>query len=55
MSTVFKKIAKRNHCLFVNGYKTSGLNINSMTADGLHLNAVASRKLILPVVKLMIK
>ncbi|WP_207429759.1 GDSL-type esterase/lipase family protein [Pedobacter sp. SYSU D00535] len=54
MSKTFKKVAKRNDCLFVNGYKTPGLNINTMTADGLHLDPVASRKLIEPVVALMI-
>lgn len=53
MSKAFKKVAKRNHCLFVNGYKTPGLDINTMTEDGLHLDATASRKLIEPVVKLM--
>jgi lysophospholipase L1-like esterase len=53
MSKSFKKIAKHNHCLFVNGYKTPGLNIETMTADGLHLDATGSRKLIEPVVKLI--
>ncbi|WP_164891211.1 GDSL-type esterase/lipase family protein [Botryobacter ruber] len=55
MSKTFEKVAKRNGCLFVNGYKTPGLDINTMTADGLHLDAVASRKLIEPVVELMVK
>jgi acyl-CoA thioesterase I len=55
MSKTFKKVAKRNHCLFVNGYKTPGLDINTMTADGLHLDAAASKKLIEPVVRLMTK
>jgi lysophospholipase L1-like esterase len=55
MSKAFKKIAKRNHCIFVNGYKTPGLNIEIMTADGLHLDAAGSRKLIEPVVKQMLK
>jgi lysophospholipase L1-like esterase len=54
MSETFKKVAKHNHCLFVNGYKTPGLNIDTMTADGLHLDAVGSRKLIEPVVTLML-
>jgi acyl-CoA thioesterase I len=54
MSKTFRKIAQRNNCLFVNGYKTPGLNIDVMTADGLHLDAVASQKLMEPVVKLMI-
>jgi len=55
MSKQFKKIAKRNHCLFVNGYKTPDLDINAMTPDGLHLDATGSRKLVEPVVKLMLK
>jgi lysophospholipase L1-like esterase len=55
MSKAFEKIAKRNGCLFVNGYKTPGLNIETMTADGLHLDNTASRKLIEPVVQLMLK
>jgi acyl-CoA thioesterase I len=55
MSTKFKKIAKRNDCLFVNGYKTPGLNIETMTTDGLHLNGLASEKLIIPVIKLIKK
>lgn len=54
MSETFKKVAKHNHCLFVNGYKTPGLNIDTMTADGLHLDATGSRKLIEPVVTLML-
>jgi lysophospholipase L1-like esterase len=53
MSKTFKKVAKRNHCSFVNGYKTPGLDINAMTVDGLHLDAEASKKLIAPVVKII--
>ncbi|HEY6956965.1 MAG TPA: GDSL-type esterase/lipase family protein [Flavisolibacter sp.] len=53
MSESFKRIAKQNHCLFVNGYKTPGLDIETMTLDGLHLDAIGSRKLIEPVVKLL--
>lgn len=53
MSKAFKKVAKRNHCKFVNGYKTPGLDINTMTSDGLHLDAEASKKLIVPVVKII--
>jgi lysophospholipase L1-like esterase len=53
MSKTFKKVARRNNCLFVNGYKTPGLDINSMTEDGLHLDAEGSKKLIQPVVKLV--
>ncbi|MCW3110806.1 MAG: hypothetical protein JWQ09_5312 [Segetibacter sp.] len=55
MSKAFKKVAKRNNCLFVNGYKTAGLDINTMTEDGLHLDSIASKKLIAPVVKLISK
>lgn len=55
MSNEFKVVAKRNNCLFVNGYNTPGLDINTMTADGLHLDAAGSRKLIEPVVALMVK
>jgi lysophospholipase L1-like esterase len=55
MSRAFKKVARRNHCFFVNGYKTPGLDINAMTPDGLHLDAEASKKLIMPVVKLILK
>ncbi|GGF26562.1 SGNH/GDSL hydrolase family protein [Hymenobacter cavernae] len=54
MSKAFQKVAKRNNCLFVNGYKTPGLNVETMTADGLHLDAAGSKKLIEPVVKLML-
>lgn len=55
MSKAFKKVAKRNDCFFVNGFKTPGLDINVMTSDGLHLDATASKKLIEPVVKLIKK
>jgi acyl-CoA thioesterase I len=55
MSKAFKKVARRHNCLFVNGYKTPGLDVETMTADGLHLDATASRKLIEPVVALMVK
>lgn len=55
MSRKFKHIARRHDCLFVNGYKTPGLNIDTMTQDGLHLNAEASRLLIEPVVALIRK
>jgi acyl-CoA thioesterase I len=55
MSKAFKKVARRNDCFFVNGYKTPGLDINTMTPDGLHLDAVASKKLIAPVVKRILK
>ena len=55
MSEAFKKVANRNKCLFVNGFKTPGLNINTMTPDGLHLDAVASKELIEPVLQLLIR
>lgn len=55
MAEAFQKVAKQNGCLFVNGYDTPGLNMESMTDDGVHLDAVASRRLIEPVVKLMSK
>ncbi|MEO6229292.1 MAG: GDSL-type esterase/lipase family protein [Ferruginibacter sp.] len=51
MSKAFKKIARRNNCLFINGYKTPGLDINTMTADGIHLDETGSKKLIAPVVE----
>ena len=55
MSKAFKKIAKHEHCLFANGFKTPGLDIETMTPDGLHLDATGSRKLIEPVAKQMQK
>lgn len=55
MSKSFEKIAKKNGCLFVNGHNIPGIDMDTMSADGLHLDAVASRKLIEPVVALMIK
>ncbi|GAB3577133.1 SGNH/GDSL hydrolase family protein [Hymenobacter daeguensis] len=53
MSTAFQKVAKRTHSLFVNGYETPGLDINTMTADGLHLDAAGSRLLVAPVLTIM--
>lgn len=53
MSQAFQKVAHRTHCLFVNGYKTPGLNIETMTADGLHLDAAGSRLLLAPVLAIM--
>jgi len=55
MSKAFKIVAKKAGCLFVDGYNTPGLDINTMTADGLHLDAIASRKLIEPVVAVILK
>jgi acyl-CoA thioesterase-1 len=53
MSTAFRKVARRTHSLFVNGYQTPSLDINTMTADGLHLDATASRLLVAPVLAIM--
>ncbi|MBC6992353.1 SGNH/GDSL hydrolase family protein [Hymenobacter sp. BT491] len=53
MSTSFRKVARRTHCLFVDGFHTPGLNVETMTADGLHLDAAGSRKLIEPVLRLL--
>lgn len=53
MANTFQQVAQRTHCLFVNGYKTPGLNIETMTADGLHLDAAGSRQLIAPVLASM--
>ncbi|MEI6946441.1 GDSL-type esterase/lipase family protein [Paraflavisolibacter sp. H34] len=53
MSKSFRKVAKRNGCLFVNGYKTPGLDMETMSPDGLHPDAVGSKKLAEPVVKLI--
>lgn len=55
MSKTFKQVAKRTGCQFVNGYKTPGLDINTMTADGLHLDAAGSKQLILPVLAILTK
>ncbi|MBW4888576.1 hypothetical protein KXQ82_02570 [Mucilaginibacter sp. HMF5004] len=55
MSEAFRKIAKQNKCLFVNGLDIPGLDIETMTPDGLHLDAAASRKLIEVVVAVMLK
>lgn len=55
MSHQFKKIAARNGCIFVNGYTAPGLDMETMTADGLHLDANASRKLMDPVVAIITK
>lgn len=53
MSKAFKDVVQQNKCLFVNGYATPGLDIETMTEDGLHLNATASKKLTEPVLKLI--
>jgi len=53
MSRTFKRVAKRNGCLFVNGFKTPGLDIETMTRDGLHLDDAGSKKLIEPAAALI--
>lgn len=53
MSEAFAAIAKRNGCLFVNGYSTPRLNMEAMSTDGLHLDAFGSRLLMEPVVQLI--
>jgi acyl-CoA thioesterase-1 len=53
MANAFQKVAHRTHSLFVNGYKTPGLDINTLTADGLHLDDTASRLLVAPVLAIM--
>jgi len=55
MSKTFKQVVRRTGCRFVNGYKAPGLNINTMTADGLHLDSAGSRQLILPVLAILSK
>lgn len=54
LSVAYKKIAKKYHCLFVNGLEIKGIDVETQTADGLHLDATASRKLIEPVVAAML-
>ena len=53
MSQSFREVARRTGCLFVDGYHAPGLNIETMSADGIHLDAAASQKLMAPVVRLM--
>ena len=55
MSETFQQVAQRQNCLFVNGYTTPGLDIETMTTDGLHLDASSSRKLIESIVSLLVK
>ena len=54
MSKAFKKVARKNHCLFIDGFRTPGLNMETMTPDGLHLDAEGSEKLITPLVELLL-
>jgi acyl-CoA thioesterase I len=53
MAETFKAVAQKNDCLFVNGNTIPGLDIDTMTADGLHLDSVAAKKLMEPVVELI--
>jgi len=55
LNETFKTLSKKTGCLYVSGYTTAGLDMETMSADGLHMDATGSRKLIEPVVKLMIK
>jgi len=55
LNDTFKTLAKKTGCLYISGYTIPGMDMETMSADGLHMDAVASRKLIEPVVALMIK
>lgn len=55
LNEAFQKLAKKDGCIFISGYNTKGLNVETMTADGLHLDAAGSRLLIEPAVTAMIK
>lgn len=55
LTGVFEKVAKKTGCIFVNGHKTPGLDMETMSPDGLHMDATGSRKLIEPVVAKMIR
>ena len=55
MSETFSKVANANGCFFVDGFRTPGLDMNTMTPDGLHLDSIASRKLIIPVIAIIQK
>ncbi|OCX52288.1 hypothetical protein BEL04_12490 [Mucilaginibacter sp. PPCGB 2223] len=55
LSIAFEKIAKKTGCIFVNGFKTPGLDMETMSPDGLHMDAAGSRKLIEPIVAKMIR
>lgn len=55
LNEAFQKLAKKDGCIFVSGYTTPGLDVETMTADGLHLDATGSRKLIEPAVTAMVK
>ena len=53
MSKEFKKVARRNECIFIDGYKTIGHKIETVTTDGLHLDAAGSKALIEPVLDII--
>jgi acyl-CoA thioesterase-1 len=55
MNGAFKTVARQTGCLFIDGFQTPGLDVETMTADGLHLDVTGSRKLIEPVVSLITK
>ena len=55
LNDTFKTLAKKTGCLYISGYTTPGLDMETMSADGLHMDAIGSRKLIEPVVAAMIK
>lgn len=53
MSAAFREVARRTGCQFVDGYRTPGLDIETMSADGIHLDAAGSQKLVAPVLPLL--
>jgi acyl-CoA thioesterase I len=55
MSKAFKIVARRNGCLFVNGYKTPGFDVELMTNDGIHFDGAGSKKIVEPVIKLILR
>ncbi|WP_428663179.1 GDSL-type esterase/lipase family protein [Runella sp.] len=55
MSEAFKKVALQNDCLFIDGFSIPDFDIETMTNDGLHLDATGSRKLIEPIVAQFLK
>ena len=53
MSKEFNEVARRNDCIFIDGYKTIGSSIETVTTDGLHLDAAGSKALIEPVLDII--
>lgn len=53
MSEAFREVARRTGCQFVDGYRTPGLDMETMSADGIHLDAVGSQKLVAPMLPLL--